>query len=82
MHVTVISRRHLLGGLAAAATFQPNQTLLGHELGFKVPLRAITRGPRFLWRGYYDKFLFDVTNRFQGMHAPMAARCGTPRRLE
>ncbi|MCY2976373.1 MAG: hypothetical protein NTW52_17085 [Planctomycetota bacterium] len=28
------------------------------------PVRAITRGPKFHWRGYYDKFLFDPTNRF------------------
>jgi hypothetical protein len=25
-------------------------------------VRAITRGPRFHWRGYYDKVLFDPTN--------------------
>lgn len=28
------------------------------------PVRAITRGPRFHWRGYYDKLIFDPTNRF------------------
>ena len=28
------------------------------------PIRAITRGPKFHWRGYYDKLLFDPTNRF------------------
>ena len=28
------------------------------------PVRAITRGPKFHWRGYYDKLLFDPTNRF------------------
>ncbi len=27
------------------------------------PVRAITRGPGFHWRGYYDKLLFDPTNR-------------------
>lgn len=27
------------------------------------PVRAITRGPKFHWRGYYDKLLFDSTNR-------------------
>ena len=27
------------------------------------PIRAITRGPKFHWRGYYDKLLFDPTNR-------------------
>ena len=27
------------------------------------PVRAITHGPRYHWRGYYDKLLFDPTNR-------------------
>jgi hypothetical protein len=29
-----------------------------------LPIRAITRGPNFHWHGYYDKFLFDPTNRY------------------
>ena len=28
------------------------------------PIRAITRGPRFHWRGYYDKNLFDPSDRY------------------
>jgi hypothetical protein len=28
------------------------------------PIRAITRGPKFHWRGYYDKLLFDPSDRF------------------
>jgi hypothetical protein len=28
------------------------------------PIRAITRGPKFHWRGYYDKHLFDVSDRY------------------
>ena len=27
------------------------------------PVRAITRGPKFHWRAYYDKLLFDPANR-------------------
>ena len=27
-------------------------------------IRTITRGPKFHWRGYYDKMLFDRSNRF------------------
>ena len=27
-------------------------------------IRAITRGPKFHWRGYYDKFLFSADDRF------------------
>jgi len=29
-----------------------------------IPVRAITRGPKFHWFGYYDKREFDHTNRF------------------
>ncbi len=29
-----------------------------------VPVRPITRGPRFHWFGYYDKFEFDPTGRY------------------
>jgi hypothetical protein len=33
--------------------------------GEKLPeVRAITRGPKFHWRGYYDKLLFDPTDRY------------------
>ena len=28
------------------------------------PIRALTRGPKFHWFGYYDKLEFDPTNRF------------------
>lgn len=35
-----------------------------NELAGKLPpVRAITRGPKFHWRGYYDKLLFDPSNR-------------------
>ncbi len=27
------------------------------------PVRRITKGPKFHWRGYYDVYLFDPTNR-------------------
>ena len=28
-----------------------------------VPMRAITKGPKFHWFGYYDKLEFDPTGR-------------------
>jgi len=28
------------------------------------PVRAVTSGPRFHWRGYYDKLLFDSRDRY------------------
>lgn len=32
------------------------------------PVRAITRGPKFHWHAYYDKLLFDPTNRLVLAH--------------
>ncbi len=29
-----------------------------------IPIRAITKGPKFHWFGYYDKFQFDTTGRY------------------
>ena len=47
----------LLGArLARAAEALPDQKL--------PPIRALTRGPRFHWFGYYDKFQFSEDNRF------------------
>ncbi len=45
----VLSRRQLLASLALK---QP------------VPMRAITKGPKFHWFGYYDKLEFDPTGRY------------------
>jgi hypothetical protein len=45
----VFSRRQLLASLALK---QP------------VPMRAITKGPKFHWFGYYDKLEFDPTGRY------------------
>ena len=32
------------------------------------PIRRITNGPKFHWRGYYDHDLFDLSNRFVVAH--------------
>lgn len=50
------SRRSLLAGLGTAWC-----TKAASE---NFPIRAITRGPRFHWFGYYDKLQFDPTSRF------------------
>ena len=42
--------------LRAAAQSAPDEKL--------PPVRQLTRGPKFHWRGYYDKLLFDPTNRY------------------
>ena len=64
------TRREAVGMLAAMF---PCSTLLGaappsqstdKSDGQLPPVRAITRGPKFHWRGYYDKLLFDPTNRY------------------
>jgi len=43
-----------------------------------IPVRAITKGPKHHWFGYYDKFEFDATNRYVlGMEVAFENR--TPR---
>jgi hypothetical protein len=46
--MTLLSRRHFVALLAAAAP----------------PARQLTKGPKFHWFGYYDKLEFDPTSRF------------------
>ena len=60
-----LARRHFLKTLAMAAPVAATArlNLLGGEEKL-APVRAITRGPKFHWRGYYDKLIFDPTNRF------------------
>jgi hypothetical protein len=53
--------RALAAGATAAATRGRAAELPTDGLP---PVRAITRGPQFHWRGYYDKLLFDQTDRF------------------
>jgi hypothetical protein len=36
--------------------------------GLAIPLRAITRGPRFYWFGYYDKLQFNSASRLALAH--------------
>jgi hypothetical protein len=44
------------------------------------PVRTITRGPKFHWFGYYDKFEFDPTNRYVlGMAVDFEHRSPTPK---
>jgi hypothetical protein len=43
------------------------------------PVRAITRGPKFHWFGYYDKLQFDPTCRYVlGMEVGFEGRSPTP----
>lgn len=56
----MLSRRHFLAALTAAACTRSLRAA-ADELP---PVRAITRGPKFHWFGYYDKLQFDPTSRF------------------
>ncbi len=44
-----------------------------------IPIRAITRGPKPHWFGYYDKWQFDPTDRYVlGMELPFEGRTPGP----
>jgi hypothetical protein len=64
----MLGRRGFLRALSAAAPlamqvqFWPRPAWAADEK--LPPVRAITRGPKFHWFGYYDKLEFDPTNRF------------------
>lgn len=65
-----MQRRSFLAGLAAAA---------GGPLRAAVPVRAITRGPKYHWFGYYDKLQFDPTSRYVlGMEVDFEHRSPKP----
>lgn len=65
----------LASGLALAGFSR--LTLAGDEK--LPPVRAITRGPKHHWFGYYDKFQFDPTNRYVlGMEVDFEHRAPTP----
>ncbi len=57
------SRRTFLQSTAAAAIAWPLLSRAAAAAEFP-PARAITRGPKHHWFGYYDKLEFDPTNRF------------------
>lgn len=48
--------------VGAAALGLSRKSLMAQEK--LPPIRAITKGPKKHWFGYYDKFQFDPTNRF------------------
>ena len=65
------TRRTLLQLLSAAATVRGTDKL--------PPVRAITRGPKHHWFGYYDKLQFDPTSRYAlGMQVGFEHRSPSP----
>lgn len=68
-----ISRRNLLRLAAAGAA---TAALRAENLP---PVRAITKGPKFHWFGYYDKLQFDPTGRYVlGMEVDFEGRSPRP----
>lgn len=57
-----IPRRAFLGSLAGAAWAARGFAADAEEK--LPPVRAITRGPKYHWFGYYDKLEFDPTGRY------------------
>jgi len=79
-----MDRRSLLKWLSATAVTALCPPLSGRGLRAEVeetlpPVRAITRGPKHHWFGYYDKFQFDPTDRYVlGMEVDFEHRSPTP----
>lgn len=67
--MTRMDRRNFLARLAASLPAASALGLAARGLAENAPeeklppVRVVTRGPKFHWRGYYDKFLFDPANR-------------------
>lgn len=64
-----VSRRKFVAGAAAAplflkSMFSPAKAFAQAVTYPDVPVRAITKGPKFHWFGYYDKLQFDPTSRY------------------
>ena len=62
-----LTRRALLKSAAAGVWSARRSRVLASSATKSeafVPIRALTRGPRFHWFGYYDKMQFDPTNRY------------------
>lgn len=60
---TPLNRREFLW-LATVAASAPVRAGAGVSANDLPPVRAITRGPKFHWFGYYDKLQFDPTSRY------------------
>ena len=58
--------QHSIGSLSGAAYLASSLRGIAADGELeKLPgVRALTRGPKFHWRGYYDKLLFDPSDRF------------------
>ncbi len=78
-----IGRREFLRWAAGAGAFVSISSLGGaaqtKDEGGPAPVRAITRGPKFHWFGYYDKLQVDSTGRYAlGMEVDFEHRSPRP----
>ena len=64
MHSTSITRRALLQAAAAGFAGIAGARLFAAADSQFPPTRAITRGPKLHWFGYYDKLQFDPAGRY------------------
>src|SRR5262249_37988065 len=71
-------RRDFLRVLAGSVLAMANRRLPAADDGLP-PVRAITKGPKFHWFGYYDKLQFDPTGRYVlGMEVDFEHRSPKP----
>jgi hypothetical protein len=72
------SRRELLQAMAGAAVGRIGSNLRAEDEQLP-PIRALTKGPKFHWFGYYDKLEFDPTGRYVlGMEVDFEHRSPKP----
>ncbi len=60
----MMNRRHFIQSISASCALSMLPLISGCSKDFKIPIRAITHGPKFHWFGYYDKWQFDPTDRY------------------
>jgi hypothetical protein len=67
---TLITRRRFLHSVAAwsGAAIVSRGPARAAQSSEEVPIRAITRGPKFHWFGYYDKLQFNPASRLALAH--------------
>lgn len=61
---TFCRRSFCLSSLASLIASSLGRSTKAQSTEKMPPIRAITRGPKFHWRGYYDKELFDLSDRY------------------
>lgn len=58
------TRRTFIKQLGGGAAILSMPALLSFAKENNLPVRALTKGPKYHWFGYYDKLQFDPTNRY------------------